>query len=357
MNVCLALLLAFLLFYLSVRVSCLKHATALVSRRLLVFSFIKDMKRRDAPYRVPADAVCVAGLAGGRRQVGGIGVGQGAAWGRRRSQRQGSGMMEIVVMCGSVADGNSLHTRAQCLSLCSSPSTANLKKKKKACNRCQNACMYVTCAVRVLLLVADTSSFYHMHPEFKDGMWKLDTLVIIWIKKQYFNATAYFSSGLSCSKHLQAAFTAACHLPLSPWTITSLRQPVIHCVSPVILPCTLHVREAYSSTTHFLCLIRVFDPRGWLFLFFAQVKMSPVPWSYDEEADAVITQNTLQLCPVISVGGTLFTRRRLYVRDLHSRQSESLQDIYHGVISPDLRAVSRDFSGSAAGRYMFCVSR
>lgn len=168
---------------------CLKCATALVSWLLLVFLFIKDMKKCDPPYRVPAGAVRVAGLAGRRRQVGSIGVGQGAAWGRQWGQRQGSGMMEIVVMCGSIADGNSLHTRAHCLSLCSSPSTANLKRQ--ACHRCQNKCrnhslskmcMHVCYLCSQGIIVGDWylhSSFYHMHPGFKDRMWKLDTIIII----------------------------------------------------------------------------------------------------------------------------------------------------------------------------------
>lgn len=133
----------------------------------------------------------------------------------------------------------------------------------------------------------------------------------------------------------------------------SLRQPVIHCVSPVILPCTLHVGEVFSSTTCFLCIL----PAAMTFPFLCTGENATCALELDEEAEAVITQNTLQLCPVIWIDGTPFTWRRLYVRDLHSWQSKSLQDIYHGVISLALRAVSRDFSGSAAGCYTFCVSR
>lgn len=101
-----------------------------------------------APYRVAAGAVCVAGLARRQRQVSSAGIRQGAANGRQRGQRQGRGLMVIVVMCQSVTDGSSLYARACCLSL-SSSSTAHLLQttwsvdaKITARVRCACVCVY-----------------------------------------------------------------------------------------------------------------------------------------------------------------------------------------------------------------------
>lgn len=102
-----------------------------------------------APYRVAAGAVCVAGLAGRQRQVSSSGIRQGAASGRQRGQRQGRGLMVIVVMCQSVTDSSSLHARARCLSLSTSSSTAHLLQttwsvdaKITARVRCACVCVY-----------------------------------------------------------------------------------------------------------------------------------------------------------------------------------------------------------------------
>lgn len=87
----------------------------------------------DAPYLVPAGAMCVAGFAGRQRQVRSAGIRQGAGSGGQRGQRQGHSLMVIEVMSLSITNGGSISDRARCLSLppSTSSSTAHLQHVSK----------------------------------------------------------------------------------------------------------------------------------------------------------------------------------------------------------------------------------
>lgn len=114
-----------------------------IAVRFVCFFFFLLKKKKKmckdyvAPYRLPAGAVCVAGLAGRQRQVSSsAGIRQGAASGRQRGQRQRHALMVIVVMCRSVTAGSSLHTRASCLSLSSSSSSSIAHLQQTTCSVC-----------------------------------------------------------------------------------------------------------------------------------------------------------------------------------------------------------------------------